>query len=222
MKTALFARSGPTLPCAACGASLRLGQYADDGRLDCPSCGRRHEVAIAPALLRAEPEGGRVGSLAQDDEAACFDHPDRRAVAVCEASGRYLCELCRVEVNGHIYSMEAFQTLRAGGEDPRFLVEETRYDRGALMLALIPLVSIVLAGFTLFSGPMAVVLAIFALTRRVKGPVRRGPWVAILALLIGLGQMAFWILLFTRGESLFSALPAETPLLFGGAGAPWL
>ncbi|MFP4541537.1 MAG: hypothetical protein ACLFR7_07900 [Opitutales bacterium] len=215
MKAAFSARSGPPLPCAACGASLRLGQYTDDGRLDCSSCGRRHEVALAPALLRAASETERVGELAQDDEATCFYHPERRAVAACEASGRYLCELCRVEVNGHVYSMEAFQTLRAGGQDARFLVEETRYDRGALMLALLPLLSVFLVGFTIFTGPMAMVLAIFALTRRVKGPVGRGPWVAIAALLLGLGQTAFWIFLFTRDRTPVSALPEAGFFRFG-------
>jgi len=62
----------------------------------CPTCGSENIVRAFPAMFAeraaAAPEAALTG------EAACYDHPGKRAVAACQQCGRFVCQLCSVEL----------------------------------------------------------------------------------------------------------------------------
>ncbi len=62
----------------------------------CTSCGSENRVRVFPAILAPPPAPARA-EVALDGEAACYDHPSKRAVAVCHQCGRFVCQLCSVE-----------------------------------------------------------------------------------------------------------------------------
>jgi hypothetical protein len=85
------------ISCGKC--SQRLPDDAiGKGRRDCPLCSTTNETIVFPALFR-QAEAVRPDQLAIDDEeAACFYHADKKASIYCDVCGRFLCELCRVDL----------------------------------------------------------------------------------------------------------------------------
>lgn len=89
-------------------------------RYFCPKCGAQN----SPASLDNEWNQCRCGwkgrvylfrpikydaaqpEQALPENAACAHHPDKKAVAVCEGSGNYICALCVVEIDGKTYSVQ--------------------------------------------------------------------------------------------------------------------
>src|SRR5437899_2390725 len=62
----------------------------------CPSCGTGLFTVAFPALLKG-PAAAQAGeTLLVDGDVSCFYHPRKKAAAVCEYCGRFLCALCDV------------------------------------------------------------------------------------------------------------------------------
>ncbi len=82
------------VPCARC--SMPLPRWALDAAVKsgaataCPDCGSENTVRAFPAMFAdraaVTPEAALTG------EAACFDHPGKRAVAACRQCGRFVCQ----------------------------------------------------------------------------------------------------------------------------------
>src|SRR5580658_432214 len=126
------------VPCARCDSPLPLWELAFADAAVCTHCGSRNTVRVFPALF-ASP-GAPVAESALEGEAACFDHPGKRAVAACQQCGRFVCQLCSVELAGGVYcpscvAAGAGQARAANVDAPR-----TLYDSIALTLPLAALV----------------------------------------------------------------------------------
>src|SRR5882724_9309187 len=82
------------IPCARCEMPLSRWE-PDTGTAFCRLCGSNNTVHAFPAIL-ANAAATRPES-AMEGEAACFDHPGKRAVAACSQCGRYVCGLCSID-----------------------------------------------------------------------------------------------------------------------------
>ncbi|MFP4055240.1 MAG: hypothetical protein ACLF0G_00045 [Candidatus Brocadiia bacterium] len=74
------------------------------------------------------------------DDAVCVHHPTKRAVAVCEGSGDYICSLCAVEIDRRTYSAQYLdgvgeQTLQ--GASQRYLERPDRQLGTCLLLSVV-------------------------------------------------------------------------------------
>src|SRR6202522_4376848 len=89
------------VPCARCSMPLPRWGLDTSAETACPSCGAGNMVRAFPAMFAeraaAAPEAALTG------EAACFDHPGKRAVAACQQCGRFVCQLCSVDMGGVAY-----------------------------------------------------------------------------------------------------------------------
>lgn len=93
--------------CPTC--TQRIAQEVD-GPTACVACGWRGEAL----LFRPSPVEAEKAQDALPDDAACAHHPHKRAEAICEGTGDYICALCAVELDGGIYSA---QYLDKAGKD---------------------------------------------------------------------------------------------------------
>jgi hypothetical protein len=152
----------------------------------CPSCLANLTVEVFPALFRSTVRVD-AGALAEG-EASCYEHPSKRAVALCSHCGRFLCGLCEVEIGESVWCPECLGTN--GGSRPKLAALETHrtlYDSMALMLAAWPLLFI----FTylgIFTAPAALYVAI----RYWKAPssiVPRNKWRFVVAIVVALAQL---------------------------------
>ncbi len=100
----------------------------------CKMCGAANTARAFPALLA--PRTVPQPEAALEGEAACFDHPAKRAVAACQQCGRFVCQLCAVDLSGATWcpSCVAAGAGRARAANPESW--RTLYDSIALTLPL--------------------------------------------------------------------------------------
>ena len=174
--------AGTVIFCTRCRAPLPAGQYNLHRMTPCPTCGADLIVAAFPALL-ADTRTGRIGErVIADDQASCFYHTSKKASVVCDRCGRFLCELCDIEVGaGHLCPACVAAGSAAGGET-ELDVRRTYYDRLALRLAIYP---------TLITPLFALYLtARHGRTRNEIVPRGQGTWIA--AVTVAVAQLLAW------------------------------
>lgn len=122
---------------------------------ECRFCGAQVESIVFPAMF-APPAAAIPEAIAEASEAACFYHPENRAVIPCDACGKFLCTVCDLDLDGRHLCHECLdrgiQGKAATLEDRRVL-----WDSMALGLATWPLITIYLP---IFCAPIALFLAI--------------------------------------------------------------
>lgn len=122
-----------TFECPRCTMILEPGSVA---RTRCPHCGWRGEAHLfRPLVPRVEKAADAL-----PDDAVCTHHPTKRAVAICEGTGDYICALCAIELDGKTYSPQYFSKL--GKKKPatsfdRYLNRPDHMVRMLLLLTLL-------------------------------------------------------------------------------------
>jgi hypothetical protein len=160
-------------------------ELSSGGVATCPSCASRNMPHVYPAAF-AQVQPSR-GETALDGEAACFDHPGNRAVASCQQCGRFVCQLCAVQLATGVVCPSC---LAAGLRKSSPVSADARslYDTWALS---IPILLIIIWPLTILSAPAVVALAIM----KWKAPislVRRNRWRFVVGLAVGILQGIGW------------------------------
>jgi len=177
------------VPCARCDAPLPVWELATADVAACTSCGSRNTVRVFPALF-APPGAPALPEVALDGEAACFDHPARRAVAACQQCGRFVCPLCSVEFAGQVWCPSC---VAAGiGQSKAIVLEPSRilYDSIALTVPLVSLVA--MWPLTVITAPATLVFSVMKWNRPLS-LVRKSHWRFVVAILVSLAITAAWV-----------------------------
>ena len=180
------------VPCSSCGIQLPEWELRSSESSTCPDCGTEHQVKIFPAALRLAPP--TVSESAEEGEATCFDHPSSRAVTSCAQCGRFVCQLCVVDLIGKSYcpSCLAAGLSKAPGRD--LASSRMAYDSIALIAAVGPLLFFPV---TILTGPVAVYLA-FHYWKRPLALTHANRWRFVVAILFGLLEVGGlgWLILY--------------------------
>ena len=176
-------------PCARCDTPLLRQELAAGDTAACPMCGASNQVRVFPALLA--PAGVPVlTEAALDGEAACYDHPSKRAVAACHQCGRFVCQLCSVESGSEIWCPSCVAAGAGKARSANLDASRTLYDSAALIL---PLITLLLYPFTILAAPASLVLTAMKWNRPLS-LVRRNRWRFVAAVLISLTEICLWTL----------------------------
>lgn len=173
------------LTCTICGTPLAEAEFG--ATVTCPACGQTAAVYRFPAFSRRSAAGAPASAAGQG-EAACYHHADKRAEAVCDACGRFLCGLCSIPFNDRTLCpacLALTQTAEADTHIPRRL----RYDKLAMLCVLVSpfvyCISFINACFTLY-----------LCVRHWRTPISvlpRSRWRLPVAGLLALGLLALWV-----------------------------
>ncbi len=180
--------------CPRCQAWLGEGTFNQPDLQPCPACGVPLQVEIFPAVFRETTPGQSGEAILVEGESSCFYHPQKKAVQPCAGCGRFLCALCDCQLNDQHYCPACLETGKTKGKIKSLDQQRTLYDNIALILALLPLVTVY---FTLITAPAALYIAI----RYWKSPlsiVRRSRIRFVIAILLALSQIIGWAILFIR------------------------
>ncbi len=145
-------------------------------------------VHVFPALLAA-PAAPAIPESALDGEAACFDHPSKRAVAACHLCGRFVCALCSVEFDGQVWCPSCVAAGKGQRQAVYLEPSRTLYDSIALAA---PLVSLIVWPLTLITGPGTLVFSAMR-WKRPLSLVRKSRWRFVVASVIGLAETVGWV-----------------------------
>jgi len=175
------------VPCARCNAPLPEWDLAIQPVTLCGSCSAHNEAYVFPAAFRA-PAAAHP-EMPFEGEAACFDHPGKRATASCRQCGRFVCQLCAVEFSGETWCPSCVAAGAGAAKAASLDASRTLFDSIALT---VPLLSLIIWPATIVAGPGAVVLSILK-WRSPPSVVRRSRWRFVAAILIGLAETGGWI-----------------------------
>jgi hypothetical protein len=154
----------------------------------CTRCGSANTVRAFPAALASANAPARP-EPALDGEAACFDHPNKRAVAACQQCGRFVCQLCSVEFGARILCPSCVAAGSGIAKVANLETSRTLYDSIAL---IVPLASLLIWPLTLIAAPGAMVFTVMKWSQPIS-LVRRARWRFVLAFVIGLAETGLWI-----------------------------
>ena len=175
------------LPCARCQTPLPKWELVSGDAAVCTSCGSRNTVRAFPALLASGKPA--LPDSAAEGEAACFDHPGKRAVASCQQCGRFVCQLCAIQFGAETLCPSCVASGRGQARAVNSDSSRVLYDSIALIL---PIASLVAWPLTIRTGPASVVLSLMK-WRQPLSLVRRFRWRFVVAILIGLAELGAWI-----------------------------
>ena len=142
--------------------------------------------------MRPHERGGNDESIPASDHAECFYHAGKKAHVACDACGRLLCALCRVELNGRNLCMRCLQAGRDKQKIDTLRQQQVLNDSIAFHLAFWPMLMIFP---TLIAAPAAVFFSLRHWRTPAAGLPRRLAK-SILAFLLATGQIIGWIVFF--------------------------
>ena len=172
--------------CANCRLSFEASLKDARMLVFCPGCGARQDLWLFPALARPAPVRHDAGTAVLTDESTCFHHPEKRAEAVCDACGCFLCALCDIEApGGRHYCPACHAKGETGLAKMRERSGQMLYDEVAMTLAL---VSTLIPYFAPFTAPV-VLYIVFKHWGKPLSAVPRGRWRFVVALLLAMLQL---------------------------------
>ena len=131
--------NGRDVCCTRCSMPLPVDRLNEMRPAPCPSCGTKILAVAFPALLAAPTRGRSGRRRLSDEEAACFYHPAKQAATPCDHCGRFLCELCDIQVGDRHLCPSC---IRPDANQAKIAPLENRrvvYDHLALVLAILPM-----------------------------------------------------------------------------------
>ncbi len=137
--------------CAACGTTFAAVAFSPP-----PPVVRGPEAAFADALA-VPGTGGQVGAT------PCAAHPNHAAVANCSRCGVFICDLCRIPLDGLELCPGCFDRLSREGA--LGAIETHYFDASGLAIAL-GVVGWLTSCLGLLIGPVVIALGLKALRQR--------------------------------------------------------
>jgi hypothetical protein len=178
--------------CRKCGLVLPADVFNTPEASACPRCQNSILARAFPAFLEG-PREGRAGEMIGIDElSSCFFHPTRRAVVPCGECGRFLCALCDLEIEGRHLCPSCLEAGRKKVSLAVFRTAHTRWDNIALLLAVVPLITLIGWYFSLFTAAAAVFISIWKWRSPKQSMIPYSPARFIIALLISGLTLAGW------------------------------
>lgn len=182
------------LRCPSCNATINADRFNRNEPVPCSRCSKRMRVLAFPALY-AETDGDippAIADAAGESEAGCYDHANRKATAVCDDCGRFLCALCKLEIDGRTTCPRCLAAARNSEASIRLVDQRPLLDNMALAFAVYPALlifpSLIFAPLSLF--------IVFRYWKRPGGLLRNTKMRYVLAGILALIQLVIWVSFF--------------------------
>ena len=153
------------LNCPRCSEPIPATSAGNAQMLRCPACSATVEAVLFPAMLIEPPARTKI-QIARGSEAGCYFHARYRAVTPCAGCGRFLCELCSVNVGARFLCAECISNLRKQRSESGLVHHAALFDNTALFLVIGPTISLFFSIFTLLSAPAALFLSFYYWSRQ--------------------------------------------------------
>ena len=150
-----------------------------------------HDVRLFPAVIRAK-DAVRAEAVLEGGQSTCFFHPKLPATALCDVSGRMICDLCKTEWNDRTLSFEALQSLLAEGGSVQQERKCTKWDDIALGLVLFP---VLFAPIVVLTAPVALGICAVKWRAGATSVLHRSRWRYVVAALLALLEITFGVLM---------------------------
>lgn len=176
-----------SIRCPQCALALDLAGFDAGATVECPACRSQLRAATFPAFENPPTAvSTSSGEHALDGEAACFFHPEKRAVLACEGCGRFVCALCDVPLG----TRHLCPTCLGASKAPELVTHRWCWSNVALLLGVGPLVlAFGMWPMLVMTGPAAIFMALWSWSK--PGSLIAGArrWAALVGLIGGVLQL---------------------------------
>ena len=186
--------NGSAVLCSNCFTPLPPSVCNTGSLVSCVACNAQIQAEVFPANFRALAPGQTGERIVVEGESSCFYHESKKAVVPCAACGRFLCAVCDVELDGQHLCPPCLEAGRTKGTLQQLETKRFLYDNSALLIAIAPI--ILLYFLTFVTAPIAIFLAILSFFKP-NSIVGHSKVKAIAAIVIGLLQLAVWVIVLT-------------------------
>jgi hypothetical protein len=178
------------LTCPRCSESLPLDLFVAGQPGRCPTCHSQVEAYIFPQFHQ-DPASRCEIRLAQEHEAVCYFHSRYRAKNPCDNCGRFLCEICAIQVGNRQLCPECLSQLRKQRNETGLVHYAALFDNVSLFLVTAPVLTLFFWFLTIFSAPVSLFLSFYYWPRQ-WNLLPRSRARFVLAILLSLLLIAFW------------------------------
>lgn len=140
------------LTCRKCKTVIPWADCNHSMLIDCRKCRQGQRVEAFPALFSGPKKGQAAEALLSEDDASCFFHEKKKADAVCDGCGRFLCRLCSIELADMTTCSGCLETGRKSGKKLELMSRATRYDILSYMWSIAAAVLAVIVGMIAISA----------------------------------------------------------------------
>lgn len=176
------------LDCAECRLEPAAANLDVLELSECPHCGKRLAVHVFPAILDLEPKRPSADATIIGAESSCFYHAAKKATVICEGCGRFLCDLCDVEIEGRHLCTTCMEKATTRTVKPVAGTRYVHYDSIALAFAL--------GGFvfwpTTFITASVALFYVFRRWRTTMSILPRNRWRFVVAGLVSAATLSVW------------------------------
>jgi len=181
------------LTCPHCSESLPIDLFVAGQAGRCPACNSQVEAYIFPEFHKDSSIPPEI-RLAPEHEAACYFHSRYRAVNPCDNCGRFLCEICTINVGSRQLCAECLSQLRKQRNEAGLVHHSALFDNVALFLVTAPVITVFFCFLTILSAPVSLFLSVYYWSRQ-WNLLPRSHFRFVLAILLSLLLIAFWVFL---------------------------
>lgn len=121
---------------------MSIPVLAPEQSTSCPNCRADVSVYVFNALFSPVKPGLAAETVLADTESSCFYHPEKKAAAICEACGRFMCALCDIDFAGRHLCPNCLEAGEKKEKIDTLKREEIRHDSIALAIAVLPILMI--------------------------------------------------------------------------------
>ncbi len=178
---------GNSVKCSSCKKTLDKDHFNTSKFYRCPLCSTMEDVRVFPALYKDLSKQTVKEELVIDDEAGCFYHPEKKAATPCSGCGRFLCELCNVEMGNSNYCLSCLEKSQKKNDVNTIEKSRTLYDRMALFMALAPF-TLILYFVTIITAPVSLFISI-RYWNKPMSILPRTKYRFIIAFIVSLGEI---------------------------------
>lgn len=125
--------------CGNCSGDLRTVSLNTAESSACPACYKQVHGYVYPAWYRPR-SATSLQQNAEEGDASCFFHENKKAATACSACGKFVCSLCDIEYSGDHYCPDCIGQGKSKGVN--LDNKARRYDRLALILSVAPILTI--------------------------------------------------------------------------------
>jgi hypothetical protein len=180
------------LLCPHCSGPLPIDLFVAGRFGRCPACHSQVEAYIFPEFHKAASARSEI-HLAQEHEAVCYFHSRYRAKNPCDNCGRFLCEICAINVGNRDLCAECLGQLRKQRNETGLVHYAPLFDNVSLFLVTAPVITIFFWFLTIFSAPVSLFLSFYYWPRQ-WNLLPRSRVRFVLAILFSLILIGLWAL----------------------------
>jgi hypothetical protein len=180
------------LTCPHCSGPLPIDLFTAGRVGRCPACHSQVEAYIFPEFHKAAYARSEI-HLAQEHEAVCYFHSRYRAKNPCDNCGRFLCEICAINVGNRGLCAECLSQLRKQRNETGLVLYAPLFDNVSLFLVTAPVITIFFWFLTILSAPVSLFLSFYYWPRQ-WNLLPRSRTRFVLAILFSLILIGLWVL----------------------------